>query len=65
MHTSGFGSPTPSNAIPRGTPRMTLELSKTRTTYPESILSIAITMTAGAENIVILLLYFGWWPYLF
>jgi hypothetical protein len=27
--------------------------------------SIACTMTCSAENIVILLRYFGWWPYLF
>jgi hypothetical protein len=27
--------------------------------------SIAITMTGRPENIVILLRYFGWWPYLF
>jgi hypothetical protein len=27
--------------------------------------SIAITMTCPPENIVILLRYFGWWPYLF
>jgi hypothetical protein len=29
------------------------------------MLVIAITMTPCAENIVILLRYFGWWPYLF
>jgi hypothetical protein len=42
-----------------------LWLTSTCGAAPGVYSSIAITMMGCAENIVILLRYFGWWPYLF